>query len=169
MALVALAARRNDCEVRDERRKRAATSNLTLKSTIRKDRVTYKKLFLKQNILAEPLFNQWYAWPYLIPPASAAIYIANSHLKTMQSFVSAPQIHVSALKNPAMIGGPFINYDPSKVPDIKRLIDKTLTEQKIMVEFAEAIKTLDQMLVNEATGYSMEAHYSKVPIFSRDM
>jgi L-ascorbate metabolism protein UlaG (beta-lactamase superfamily) len=32
-----------------------------------------------------------------------------------------------------------------------------------MLEFAEAIKTLDQMLVNEATGYSMEALYSKVP------
>jgi L-ascorbate metabolism protein UlaG (beta-lactamase superfamily) len=125
--------------------------------------MTNKKFFLKQNILAEPLFNQWYAWPYLIPPASAAMYVANSHLKIMQSFVSAPQVHVSALKNPAMIGGPFINYDPSKVPDIKRLTDKTLTEHKIMVEFADAIKTLDQMLVNEASGYSMEALYPKVP------
>jgi L-ascorbate metabolism protein UlaG (beta-lactamase superfamily) len=125
--------------------------------------MTSKKVFFKQNILAEPLFNQWYAWPYLIPPASAAMYIANSHLKIMQSFVSAPQVHVSALKNPAMIGGPFINYDPSKAPAIKQLIDKTLTEQKLMLDFAEAIKTLDQMLVSEATGYSMEALYSKVP------
>jgi L-ascorbate metabolism protein UlaG (beta-lactamase superfamily) len=122
-----------------------------------------RKMYLKQNILAEPLFNQWYAWPFLIPPASAAMYIANSHLKIMQSFVSAPQVHVSALKNPAMIGGPFINYSPSKAPAIKRLIDKTLAEQKFMLEFAEAIKTLDQMLVNEATGYSMEANYSRVP------
>jgi L-ascorbate metabolism protein UlaG (beta-lactamase superfamily) len=125
--------------------------------------MTNKRLFFKQNVIAEPLFNQWYAWPYLIPPASAAMYIANSHLRIMHSFVSAPQVHVSALKNPAMIGGPFINYDPSKAPDIKNLIDKTLTEQKVMLEFAEAIKTLDQMLVNEATGHSMEAHYSKVP------
>jgi hypothetical protein len=37
--------------------------------------MTSKKLYLKQNILAEPLFNQWYAWPLLIPPASAAMYI----------------------------------------------------------------------------------------------
>jgi L-ascorbate metabolism protein UlaG (beta-lactamase superfamily) len=122
-----------------------------------------KKVFFKLNILAEPLFNQWYAWPYLIPPASAAMYIANSHLKIMQSFVSAPQVHISALKNPAMIGGPFINYDPSKAPAIRQLIDKTLTEQRLMLDFAEAIKTLDQLLVNEATGYSMEALYSKVP------
>ena len=125
--------------------------------------MTGKKLFFKQNILAEPLFNQWYAWPYLIPPASAAMYIANSHLKIMQSFVSAPQVHVSALKNPAMIGGPFINYDAGKTPAIKSLIDKTLTEQKEMIELADAIGRLDQTLVGEATGYSMEAHYSKVP------
>src|SRR5262245_52016581 len=125
--------------------------------------MTDKKLFFKQNILAEPLFNQWYAWPYLIPPASAAMYVANSHLKIMQSFVSAPQVHVSALKNPAMIGGSFINYDPSKAPAVKQLIDKTLTGQKAILEFAEAIKSLDQMLVNEANGYSMEALYSKVP------
>jgi L-ascorbate metabolism protein UlaG (beta-lactamase superfamily) len=125
--------------------------------------MTDKKLFFKQNILAEPLFNQWYAWPYLIPPASAAMFIANSHLKIMQSFVAAPQIHISALKNPAMIGGPFINYDPAKVPEIKLLIDKTVTEQKEMIEFAAAVKELDQMLVKEADGYSMESIYTKVP------
>jgi L-ascorbate metabolism protein UlaG (beta-lactamase superfamily) len=125
--------------------------------------MTNKKLFLKQNILAEPLFNQWYAWPYLIPPASAAMYMANSHLRIMRSFVSAPQVHISALKNPALIGGPFINYDLSRASDIQRLIDKTLSEQKVMLEFADAIKALDQMLVNEATGYSMEAHYAKIP------
>jgi L-ascorbate metabolism protein UlaG (beta-lactamase superfamily) len=125
--------------------------------------MTNKKLYLKQNILAEALFNQWYAWPHLIPPASAAMYIANSHLKIMQSFASAPQVHINALKNPALIGGPFINYDSSRVPDIKCLIDKTLTKQKDLLEFAEAVKTLDQMLVNEATGYSMEGLYAKIP------
>ena len=125
--------------------------------------MTSKKVFFKQNILAEPLFNQWYAWPYLIPPACASMYISNSHLQIMRSFVSAPEVHVSALKNPAMIGGPFINYDAGKVPAIKRLIDETLTEQKLMLEFAEAIKALDQMLINDATGYSMATLYSKIP------
>jgi len=38
-----------------------------------------------------------------------------------------------------------------------------------MLEFAEAVKTLDQMLVNEATGYSMEALIQKFPTSSRDM
>ncbi|MEO0934013.1 MAG: hypothetical protein AAFY21_09715, partial [Cyanobacteria bacterium J06641_2] len=33
------------------------------------------KVFLKPNAIAEPLINQWYAWSYLVPPATAAMYI----------------------------------------------------------------------------------------------
>jgi L-ascorbate metabolism protein UlaG (beta-lactamase superfamily) len=122
-----------------------------------------KKLYFKQNILAEPLFNQWYAWPYLIPPASAAMYIANSHVKIMESFVNAPLAHVSALKNPAMRGGPFIDYGPQKATEIKALLDKTVKEQSDMIEFAAGVLKLDQLLATEAQGFSMEAHYQKVP------
>ena len=120
-------------------------------------------MYFKQNILAEPLFNQWYAWTYLIPPTSAAMYIANSHLKIMQSFVSAPLTHVSALQNPAMRGGPFIDYGPQKATEIKQLMDKTVNEQSGMIEFAAAVCKLDQLLTTEANGYSMEALYQKVP------
>jgi len=122
-----------------------------------------QKFYLKQNVIAEPLFNNWYAWPYLISPATAAMYIANSHLKIMQSFVATPQVHISALKNPAMIGGPFINYDVSKVPQIKNLLEKTTKEQAALIELAGAIKTLENNLTNQAEGYSLESHYQNVP------
>ena len=98
-----------------------------------------ERQYLRQNIVAEPLFNQWYAWPYLIPPASAAMYVANWHLKIMRSFVSAPQVHVAALKNPAMLGGPFINYEPARANDIKELMNRTVDEQAPMIELAEAL------------------------------
>lgn len=125
--------------------------------------ISGKKLYLRQNVLVEPLFNQWYAWSYLINPATAAMYIANSHLKIMQSFVANPQIHLAALRNPAMIGGPFINHDASRVPEIKALMERTTKEQAHMVNFAAAVKTLDQLLLNEAQGYSLEPIYPKVP------
>ena len=125
--------------------------------------MTEKKLYFKQNVLVEPLFNQWYAWPNLIPPVSAAMYIANSHLKIMESFVSSPQIHVSALKNPAMLGGPFINYAADRVNEIKLLLNKTRQEQTLMLELAEAVNSLDSMLQVEAKGYSLESLYPKVP------
>lgn len=125
--------------------------------------MSLQPLYLKQNVVPEPLFNQWYAWPGLIPPATSAMFIANSHLKIMQSFASAPQVHISALKNPAMRGGPFIHYDASRVPDIKALMEKTSKEQADMLELAAAISTLTDLLENEATGMSLEPLYQKIP------
>ncbi|HVF42747.1 MAG TPA: MBL fold metallo-hydrolase [Pyrinomonadaceae bacterium] len=121
------------------------------------------QVYLKPNVLVEPLFNQWYAWANLISPASAAMYIANQHLKIMQSFVSAPQVHVAALKNPAMLGGPFINYDAGRAPAVRELMDRTAGENARMLEFAEAVKGLDQMLADEGQGYSLEPLYARVP------
>lgn len=125
--------------------------------------MTSPEVYFKQNVLMEPLFNQWYATAFLIPPASAAMFIANSHLKIMQSFVAAPQVHAAALKNPAMLGGPFINYDASKVGEIKRLVEEIKRRQAHMIEFAEAVSSFEQLLCTEANGDSLEDLYGKVP------
>lgn len=121
------------------------------------------EMYLKGNVMLEPLFNQWYAWSYLISPSTAPMYVANLHLKLMESFIVAPQVHVSALKNPANLGGPFIDYDAGKVPEIKTLREKTLKENQHMLAFADAVKTLDKILAEEATGLSLESLYEKVP------
>lgn len=120
-------------------------------------------VYLKPNVVFEPLFNKWYAWSYLIPPETAAMYVSNSHIKIMQSFVANPQVHVAALRNPAMIGGPFINYDTSRVGEIKALLGATTREQARMIEMAEAIKSLNEILLNEASGFSLEPLYQKIP------
>src|ERR1044072_8207607 len=123
------------------------------------------KFYLKQNVMMEPLFNQWYAWAYLMAPVQAAMYTANLHLKIMRSFIANPQLHMSAVKNPAMLGGPFINYDHTRVNDIKALIERIEKEQSHVLELAEAIKNLDNTLSSEASGYSLEPLYEKVPAF----
>src|SRR4051812_48597635 len=122
-----------------------------------------KNVYLRQNVVAEPLYNQWYAWSNLIAPATAAMYIANSHLKIMQSFVSAPQVHIAALRNPAMIGGPFISYGANRVGEVKSLMEQTIKSQGHMLEFANAVKNLDKVLATEADGGSLEPLYEKVP------
>src|SRR5215217_9545037 len=125
--------------------------------------MTSENVFFKQNVVAEPLFNSWYAWPYLIPPASTAMYVANSHLKIMRSFVANPQVHVAALKNPSMLGGPFINYEAARAGEIKALIERTVDEQADLLELAAAARTLDETLQREAAGGSLEPLYKKVP------
>ncbi len=125
--------------------------------------MTSPEYFLRQNVIIEPLFNQWYAWSHLISPATAAMNIANSHLKLMKSYVSAPQIHANALKNPAMLGGPFIDYQGGRVGEMKELMDRTIKEQAPLIELAASIKVLNELLANEARGYSLEPLYAKVP------
>ena len=120
-------------------------------------------VYLKQNTLIEPLFNQWYAWSHLIPPATAAMYVVNSHLKIMQSFIANPQVHISALKNPAMQSGPFMQFGVSDVEDVKALLEKTRSQQSRLLELGAAIQELDKVLSTEADGHSLEPLYQKVP------
>lgn len=122
-----------------------------------------QKYYLKHNVQIEPLFNGWYAYPQLIAPATAAMHIANSHLKIMASYVMAPEVHAAAVRNPAMLGGPFIDYEGKRVGEIRELMEKTRREQARMVEFAEAVKTLNDTLLREAKGHSIEPLYEKVP------
>lgn len=122
-----------------------------------------KPVYLKQNVLAEPLVNQWYAWTYLISPAQAAMYIANWHLRMMQSFISSPQTHIAALKDSGMLGGPFINYKEDRIDEIRELFQKTRTEQMHLLEFAASVKSLESLLAKEADGHSLQSFYSRIP------
>jgi L-ascorbate metabolism protein UlaG (beta-lactamase superfamily) len=121
------------------------------------------KYYLKQNVQLEPLFNQWFVWSHLISPATAAMNVAYSHMKIMQSFVMSPAVHAAAVKNPAMRGGPFLDVDPRRVGEIKALMERTADRAAHMIEFAEAVKRLSAMLTSEATGESLEPLYAKVP------
>ena len=67
-------------------------------------------VYLKPNIVPEPLFAGWYAWPHLISPATSAMNVVGRHLKIMNSFIQSPQIHVAAVKDPRMLGGPFMDH-----------------------------------------------------------
>lgn len=125
--------------------------------------MSIEKVYLRGDVQFMPLIDQWYAWAFLISPASSAMFVANSHLKIMKSFVSAPEIHLNALKNPLMCGGPFINYDLSRVEEVKRLLAKTLKEQSHIVEFAEAVRSLNESLNIAASGSSLIPLYLEIP------
>ena len=81
--------------------------------------------YLKSNVRAEPLIWNWYAWSYLISPHTAACNIVNRHLKIMESYILAPQLHQEANQIPAMIGGPFIDLAGDKTKEVKELIANT--------------------------------------------
>jgi L-ascorbate metabolism protein UlaG (beta-lactamase superfamily) len=121
------------------------------------------KFYLKPNVQIEPLFNQWYAWSYLVAPHTAAMNIANLHLRIMKSYVASPQIHANAVKNPTLLGGPFIDYQGGRVEEIRALLSETMKEQAHLIEFAESVRSLSELLAKEAKGFSLEPLYARVP------
>jgi L-ascorbate metabolism protein UlaG (beta-lactamase superfamily) len=125
--------------------------------------LTEENLYLRQNVQVEPLVERWYAWSHLISPATAAMNVVDRHLSIMESYAKNPSVHATAVKNPAMLGGPFIDYNGGRVDEIKALIAQTRKEQAPLVAFSAAIKELDQLLRNEAKGFSLEPLYPKVP------
>ena len=122
-----------------------------------------QSVYLKPNTVIEPLYDQWYAWSHLISPATAAMNTVGRHLKIMNSFIQAPQIHAAAVNNPRMKGGPFIDMDPARVAEIRQLKEDTLRKRDLLIKFTAAVNDLTRLLKSKAKGFSLEDLYREVP------
>jgi len=120
-------------------------------------------LYLRPNIQVEPLFDYWYAWPHLIPPATAARNLTERHIKIMDSYINAPQVHANAVKNPKLLGGPFIDYGGKRIDEIRNLREQTKRMRPHLIELSNAIASLDDILRTQAKGLSLQPLYNMVP------
>jgi len=123
-----------------------------------------QELYLKPNVLVEPLVDRWYAWAHLIPPATAARNISHRHLRIMNSYISSPESHAAAVKNPAMLGGPFMDFDGvNKAEEVAALRDQTICGRADLLALSQAISDLAGLLENKAQGFSLEGLYPEIP------
>ena len=122
-----------------------------------------KKYYLKSNVALEALVDRWYAWSHLISPATAAMNIKERHLKIMNSYIKNPKIHAAAVAKPEMLGGPFIDYKGGRVEEIKVLADKIVEKRSHLLNFANAVVELNELLQGQAKGHSLDPLYEKVP------
>ena len=120
-------------------------------------------LYLRPNIQVEPLFDYWYAWSHLIPPANAARNLTNRHFTIMDSYINAPQVHANAVKNPKLLGGPFIDYGGKRVDEIRNLREQTKRLRPHLIDLSNAIASLDDILRTQAKGFSLQPLYNMVP------
>lgn len=120
-------------------------------------------VFVRPNLVIEPLVDNWYAWTHLISPATAALNIKDRHLKIMESYIKNPQIHAAAVRNPKMLGGPFIDYEGKRVGEIREMREHTLEACADLLAFCEDIAQLNQLLQQEAKGYALYTLYDRVP------
>ena len=124
-----------------------------------KNRVYY----LKSNVLMEPLVDGWYAWAHLIPPATAARNLTERHLRIMDSYIESPEAHQAAVRNPALLGGPFMDLGENRVREVTELRDRTVRERQSLIKLSRSIEELDGMLREKGKGYSLEALYAECP------
>lgn len=122
-----------------------------------------KQFYLKGNIQVEPLINNWYAWIHLLPPSVAAFHIVERHIPILKSFISDPDYHAIAVKDPAMRGGPFINLEVETVDELSDSLAKIEEKSHDLFEFVEAVKQLDKLLIEKANGLSLEPLYKQIP------
>ena len=122
-----------------------------------------ESLYLKPNLVMEPLYDNWYAWSHLISPATSAMNIVGRHHTIIESYLAAPLIHAEAVLNPKMRGGPFMDFGGVRTEEVKALQKKSFQKQEKNIQFAKAIKELDNLLSMEAKGYGLEELYEKVP------
>ena len=127
------------------------------------DKMKSDNYYLKPNVMLEPLVDCWYAWAHLIPPATTARNLTERHLRIMDSYVDSPETHEAAVRNPALLGGPFMDFDRNRVEEVKELRERTLTQRSHLIALSRAIEQLDALLREKAAGYSLESLYAEVP------
>jgi L-ascorbate metabolism protein UlaG (beta-lactamase superfamily) len=120
-------------------------------------------LYLKPHIKLEPLFCGWYAWSHLLSPVQAAMNISFRYLPLLQSFVSNPAVHIAAMKDPKLFGGPFVQLPAAAAPQVKELISTTRQCFGRLLQLAGDVKSFNIALQEGWKGFSLNAAYSKVP------
>ena len=121
------------------------------------------KLYLRPNVQVEPLIDRWYTWAYLLPPHTASRNITDRHFKIIDSYLAAPEVHAKAVKNPKLLGGPFIDLDGQRADEIKTLKAETRQKRQALVDLSAAIGEAETLLRNNARGYSLQPLYELLP------
>lgn len=121
------------------------------------------QVYLKPNVVFEPNVDNWYAWSHLISPATFAMNIVGRHLNIMTSYIASPKIHMEAVKDSNLLGGPFMDYEGNKVDEVKKMIKDTLIGCKDLIGLAKAIKKLNSIIVEGAKGKCIEEFYELIP------
>ncbi|WP_457322283.1 hypothetical protein, partial [Stenotrophomonas sp. P5_B8] len=118
--------------------------------------------YLREDAYFEPLVFKWYAWPYLIPPVSAAMNITGRGLRLMKSFVANHQLHLAAAKDPTLAGGDFVSCSEDQLEDVRALVARIETEHADYLDVRKAVADINQLL-EPMKGMSLEPLYARLP------
>lgn len=122
-----------------------------------------KGALLKPTVKIELLASRWLVWSHLISPLQRALHLVHRQLPLLDSFLQNPAIHVAASKDPALLGGSFMELEQADVPEVEALRDDTRRRCAPLVALAEDIKRAESDLQRRATGFSLDGFYGSLP------
>lgn len=121
------------------------------------------ELFLRPNVIIEPLVDGFYAWLHTVAPAQAALNLSVLQLPLLESYLQSPRVHVTASRNPDLRGGYFVNVEEERSGEVADLVSRIRRDRADMLRFAEAIAQAESLLLQSATGFDMTPLYEKLP------
>lgn len=124
------------------------------------DTTTYR---LADATAMEPLINRFWAWSDLVSPVPYSLHMTYYQLKTLESYLRKPEIHLKAARNPKLAGGAFVDVPKERAAEVEALLEKTRTEQADNIRFATLVKEFQNRLAKEAVGQSIEPFYKELP------
>src|SRR5438876_5422835 len=104
-------------------------------------------VFVRDDVRAEPLVNGFRAWPHLLSPHTYTCNLLSKHLPTLR----------------AMIAEARDDHDEHAAEQLRDLLSAIEVDRPALVEFGEAIRALDDLLLNNANGFALEGLYQRVP------
>ncbi len=119
--------------------------------------------YLKPSVKFEPLIWRWYAWTHLVSPMSAGFVMQHRYLKILDSFLKAPKVHSQAISNPALIGGPFMDFPENCLDAVEQLIQQTHQDCAHLLELANKFSDIQEHLSNHVHGESLQTQYENLP------
>lgn len=118
--------------------------------------------YMREDVYFEPLVFEWYAWPYLIPPITAAMNLTGRGLRLMKSFLANHQLHITASRDPTLVGGDFVNCREEQLEDVRALVQRIETEHADYLAVRKALADIQQLL-EPMQGMTLEPLYASIP------
>ncbi len=119
--------------------------------------------FLRSNVIIEPLVDRFYVSLSTLAPVQGAMNLAFLQVPMLEAYLQAPQVHISACRNPEMRGGFFVNIDENRSGEIRDLLASIRRDRAEMLRLAEAIAAAEEIVRQGATGFDLTPLYPKLP------
>jgi len=124
------------------------------------DKTLYR---LADHAAAEPLVNQWVAWPHVFSPVPYSLHMANYQTRTLASYLQSPELHVKSSRNPKLLGGPFVDIDASRTGEVGILLSTLEQEHHDILQLGKSLFEFQKTLAEEAQGQGLNPYYEKIP------